>query len=43
MNTGLKSMTGGRILKLKKLFKKNEVFMVTYGDGLSDINIDIHS
>ena len=40
MNTGLKSMTGGRILKLKKLFKKNEVFMVTYGDGLSDINID---
>ena len=40
MNTGLKSMTGGRILKLKKLFKKNEVFMVTYGDGLSNVNID---
>ena len=40
MNTGLKSMTGGRILKLKKLFKKNEVFMVTYGDGLSNVNIN---
>ena len=40
INTGLKSMTGGRILKLKKFFKKDEVFMVTYGDGLSNINLD---
>ena len=32
-------MTGGRILKLKPHFKKNENFFVTYGDGLSNINL----
>jgi glucose-1-phosphate cytidylyltransferase len=32
-------MTGGRILLLKKFIKKNETFMVTYGDGVSSINI----
>ena len=32
-------MTGGRILKLKKYFKKNENFMLTYGDGLTNQNI----
>ena len=37
--TGLKTNTGGRILKLKKLFKKEEDFMLTYGDGLSSVNI----
>ncbi len=37
--TGLKTNTGGRILKLKKFFKKNEDFMLTYGDGLSSINL----
>ena len=38
INTGLKTMTGGRIKRLYKLLK-NETFMMTYGDGLSDINI----
>ena len=38
INTGLKSMTGGRLLRLKK-FLKDKTFMMTYGDGVSDINI----
>ena len=37
--TGSNSMTGGRLFNLKKLFDKNETFMLTYGDGLADINI----
>ena len=32
-------MTGGRIKRLNKYFNENENFMVTYGDGLSNINI----
>ena len=38
INTGLKSMTGGRLLKLKKLLK-NERFCLTYGDGISNVNL----
>jgi glucose-1-phosphate cytidylyltransferase len=36
--TGLETMTGGRLLKAKE-FIGNERFMLTYGDGLSDLNI----
>jgi glucose-1-phosphate cytidylyltransferase len=36
--TGPDTMTGGRILKAKD-FLKNERFMLTYGDGLADVNI----
>tara|TARA_A100001011_G_C14104701_1_gene754333 strand:+ start:82 stop:813 length:732 start_codon:yes stop_codon:yes gene_type:complete len=36
VDTGKKTMTGGRLLKLKDFFKKNENFMLTYGDGLSN-------
>ena len=39
VNTGLKTLTGERILKIKKLFKKDENFMVTYGDGLSNVDL----
>ena len=39
INTGKKSMTGGRLLRLKKYFKKGENFMLTYGDGLSNQNL----
>jgi glucose-1-phosphate cytidylyltransferase len=39
IDTGLKTMTGGRLKKLKKFFKKNETFMMTYGDGVSDVNL----
>ena len=39
IDTGLNSMTGGRIKRAKK-FIKDEPFMLTYGDGVSNINID---
>ena len=32
-------MTGGRLLRLKNIFKKNENFMLTYGDGLTNQNL----
>jgi glucose-1-phosphate cytidylyltransferase len=38
INTGLKTMTGGRLKRLKKIIG-NEVFFMTYGDGLSDVNL----
>ncbi|MBI5648944.1 MAG: glucose-1-phosphate cytidylyltransferase [Chloroflexi bacterium] len=38
IDTGLDTMTGGRILRLKQWIGKGP-FMVTYGDGLGDINI----
>ena len=37
--TGLESMTGGRIKRLKE-YLGNESFLLTYGDGVADINID---
>jgi len=38
VDTGLNSMTGGRIRRLREWIG-NETFMATYGDGLSDVNI----
>lgn len=38
VDTGLKSMTGGRVKRMKN-FVGNETFLLTYGDGLTDINI----
>ena len=37
--TGKNTMTGGRIKRLEK-FLKRENFLLTYGDGLSDVNIN---
>ena len=39
VNTGLNTLTGLRLKRLKKYFNKNEIFYLTYGDGVSDINI----
>ena len=39
IDTGTNSMTGGRVKRLQKFIGK-ETFMLTYGDGLSDININ---
>ena len=39
INTGQNTMTGGRLLRLKKYLNKDNNFMLTYGDGLADINI----
>jgi glucose-1-phosphate cytidylyltransferase len=36
--TGAKSMTGARIKRIEKYINEDE-FMLTYGDGLSDVNI----
>jgi glucose-1-phosphate cytidylyltransferase len=38
-DTGAASMTGGRLLNLKRLFKPGDIFMLTYGDGVADIDI----
>ena len=39
VNTGKNTLTGGRLLRLKNFFKKDEDFMLTYGDGVSNQNI----
>jgi glucose-1-phosphate cytidylyltransferase len=38
IDTGLNTMTGGRLKRLKK-YIKNDRFFLTYGDGLSNVNI----
>jgi len=38
IDTGIETMTGGRILKLRK-WVGEQTFMVTYGDGLADIDV----
>ena len=39
VDTGQKTMTGGRVKRLQEIIG-NETCMLTYGDGLADINID---
>lgn len=39
INTGEHTLTGGRLLRLKNQLVKESVFMVTYGDGVCDVNI----
>ena len=38
--TGLHSLTGERVRRLKPYLNSQEDFMVTYGDGVADININ---
>lgn len=38
VDTGLNTMTGGRIKRIKD-YVNNETFMLTYGDGVSNVNI----
>ena len=40
IDTGKDTMTGGRLLRLKPMFTENENFFMTYGDGLSDLDLD---
>ena len=40
VNTGLHTMTGGRIKRIKKFIKKDENFCLSYGDGLSNVNLN---
>tara|TARA_B100000029_G_scaffold457021_1_gene485458 strand:- start:22 stop:714 length:693 start_codon:yes stop_codon:yes gene_type:complete len=39
IDTGSNTMTGGRLKRLKKIIGK-ETFMMTYGDGVSNINLN---
>jgi glucose-1-phosphate cytidylyltransferase len=39
VDTGLNTMTGGRVKRMKS-FIGNETFLLTYGDGLSDVNLE---
>ncbi len=39
IDTGLETMTGGRIKRVQN-YIGNEPFMLTYGDGVSDVNIN---
>ena len=39
IETGADTLTGGRLKRLEK-FLKGETFLLTYGDGLSNININ---
>jgi glucose-1-phosphate cytidylyltransferase len=38
VNTGVDTMTGGRVKRVRE-FIGNEPFMLTYGDGVADVNI----
>ena len=38
VDTGLETMTGGRIKRIQK-YVGNETFLLTYGDGVTDLNI----
>ncbi|KEI76692.1 glucose-1-phosphate cytidylyltransferase [Clostridium botulinum B2 128] len=39
IDTGINTMTGGRLKRVKD-YIGNETFMLTYGDGVSDVNVD---
>lgn len=39
VNTGLESMTGGRVKRMQR-FIGNETSMLTYGDGVADIDLE---
>ena len=39
IDTGKNTMTGGRLKRLKKYLDK-EIFFLTYGDGLSNVNLE---
>lgn len=39
VDTGLNTMTGGRIKRVQKFLSNNEAFLMTYGDGVCDVDI----
>ena len=39
IDTGAKTLTGGRLKRVMQYIKENE-FLLTYGDGVSDVNIN---
>jgi glucose-1-phosphate cytidylyltransferase len=39
VDTGQETMTGGRLLRLRSVLAGEQDFMLTYGDGVTDLNI----
>lgn len=39
VDTGLHTLTAGRLLKIREYIGEDENFMLTYGDGVADVNI----
>ncbi len=39
-DTGLNTLTGGRVVGAAKYLDKSENFLLTYGDGLADVDLD---
>tara|TARA_Y100001970_G_C14104729_1_gene787443 strand:+ start:523 stop:1251 length:729 start_codon:yes stop_codon:yes gene_type:complete len=39
IESGLNTLTGGRLKKAERFLKKNENFMFSYGDGVSSVNL----
>ena len=39
IDTGLETMTGGRLKRIAPYLNANETFCMTYGDGLSDVDV----
>jgi len=39
-DTGLETMTGGRVSRIRKFIGDDDNFLLTYGDGLGDIDIE---
>ncbi len=39
IDTGQETLTGGRLLRLKSILSREKNFMLTYGDGLCDVDI----
>lgn len=40
VNTGIETMTGGRLARVKEYIGSDENFFMTYGDGLSNVDIN---
>ena len=40
VNTGLRTQTGARIKKIKKFIRRDDLFFMTYGDGISNVDLN---
>ena len=40
IDTGLNTMTGGRLFNLREALKDEQEFMLTYGDGVADVDLN---
>lgn len=39
IDTGLDTLTGGRVKRVRKYVEDDDFFMLTYGDGVADVNV----